>query len=103
MSLAGIIAALIVLGVLPWLVNTYTPMDGKIKKILNLVVVLAVGVGALPGQAENAAAVNEVLRLKNAASPRRPSSFSSRAITSTMIFPPRTSSACARRAFRLPW
>jgi hypothetical protein len=33
---------LIVVGVLLWLVNTYIPMDGKIKNILNIVVVIAV-------------------------------------------------------------
>ena len=29
-------------GVLLWLVNNYVPMDGKIKSILNAVVVIAV-------------------------------------------------------------
>jgi hypothetical protein len=33
---------LIVVGVLLWLVNTYIPMDGKIKNILNAVVVIGV-------------------------------------------------------------
>jgi hypothetical protein len=42
MSLASIIIALIVVGVLLWLVNTYLPMDHKIKSILNIVVVIAV-------------------------------------------------------------
>ena len=32
----------IVVGVLLWLVNAYLPMDGKIKTILNAVVVIAV-------------------------------------------------------------
>jgi hypothetical protein len=31
-----------VAGVLLWLVNTYIPMDAKIKNILNIVVVIAV-------------------------------------------------------------
>ena len=39
MSLITLSVTLIVVGVLLWLVNTYLPMDGKIKKILNLVVV----------------------------------------------------------------
>ncbi|MFC3813202.1 Thivi_2564 family membrane protein [Lacihabitans lacunae] len=34
------IISLIVIGFLLWLVNTYLPMDRKIKKILNFVVVL---------------------------------------------------------------
>jgi len=42
MPLLNIVIVLIVVGVLLWLVNTYIPMDGKIKKILNVVVVIAV-------------------------------------------------------------
>ena len=42
MSLVTIVITLIVVGVLLWLVNTYIPMDGKIKQILNIVVVVVV-------------------------------------------------------------
>jgi hypothetical protein len=42
MSLISVVITLIVVGVLLWLVNTYIPMDGKIKKIINIVVVVAV-------------------------------------------------------------
>jgi len=42
MPLTTIVITLIVAGVLLWLVNTYIPMDGKIKKILNIVVVVVV-------------------------------------------------------------
>ncbi|MGA7676309.1 MAG: Thivi_2564 family membrane protein [Rhizomicrobium sp.] len=42
MSLVGLVVVLIVVGVLLWLVNTYIPMDGKIKSILNAVVVIGV-------------------------------------------------------------
>jgi hypothetical protein len=42
MTLLNIVIVLIVVGVLLWLVNTYIPMDGKIKKILNVVVVVVV-------------------------------------------------------------
>ena len=42
MSLITIVITLIVVGVLLWLANTYIPMDGKIKKILNIVVVVVV-------------------------------------------------------------
>ncbi|MGA2750266.1 MAG: Thivi_2564 family membrane protein [Verrucomicrobiota bacterium] len=42
MSLISLVVSLIVVGVLLWLVNTYIPMDGKIKKILNIVVVVCV-------------------------------------------------------------
>jgi len=47
MSLLSLIITLIVVGVLLWLVNTYIPMDGKIKKILNAVVVICVVVWLL--------------------------------------------------------
>ncbi len=42
MSLLTVLLVLIVVGVLLWLVNTYIPMDSKIKRILNIVVVIAV-------------------------------------------------------------
>ena len=42
MSLVGLVVTLIVVGVLLWLVNTYIPMDPKIKQILNVVIVIAV-------------------------------------------------------------
>jgi hypothetical protein len=40
--LINLVVTLIVVGLLLWLVNNYIPMDGKIKSILNLVVVIAV-------------------------------------------------------------
>ena len=42
MPLITMVITLIVVGVLLWLVNTYIPMDGKIKKILNIAVVVVV-------------------------------------------------------------
>ncbi len=42
MSIIGLIIALVVIGVLLWLVNTYIPMDAKIKQIINIVVVIVV-------------------------------------------------------------
>lgn len=42
MPLLNVILTLILVGVLLWLVNTYLPMDGKIKSILNAVIVIAV-------------------------------------------------------------
>ena len=47
MSLISLIVTLIIVGVLLWLVNSYIPMDGKIKKILNVVVVICVVVWLL--------------------------------------------------------
>lgn len=47
MSLISLIITLIVIGVLLWFVNTYLPMDGKIKQILNIVVVICVVVWML--------------------------------------------------------
>jgi hypothetical protein len=40
MPLFNILVVLIVAGVILWLVNNYIPMDGKIKQILNIVVVV---------------------------------------------------------------
>lgn len=42
MSLIGIILTLVIVGVLLWLINTYIPMAGSIKTILNVVVVVCV-------------------------------------------------------------
>ena len=42
MPLINVVIALIVVGVLLWLVNQYIPMDKKIKSILNIVVIIAV-------------------------------------------------------------
>ncbi len=42
MPLIHVVLALIVVGVLLWLVNSYIPMDAKIKQILNVVVIIAV-------------------------------------------------------------
>lgn len=40
MSILSVFLVIIVVGVLLWLVNSYIPMDAKIKKILNVVVVI---------------------------------------------------------------
>lgn len=42
MSLISVVLTLIVVGVLLWLINTFIPMAGSIKSILNIVVVIAV-------------------------------------------------------------
>ena len=42
MPLIQVLIALIVVGVLLWLVNTYIPMQSAIKSILNAVVVIVV-------------------------------------------------------------
>jgi hypothetical protein len=47
MPLMTVLLTLIVVGVLLWLINTYLPMDAKIKQILNVVVVIAVVVWLL--------------------------------------------------------
>ena len=47
MPLINVVITLIVVGVLLWLVNVYIPMDGKIKRILNVVVVIVVVVWLL--------------------------------------------------------
>lgn len=45
--IVNIVLALIVAGVALWLINTYIPMAGSIKAILNLVVFIACCVGVL--------------------------------------------------------
>ena len=47
MSLIGLVVTLVVVGVLLWLLNNYVPMDGKIKTIINVVVVIAVVIWVL--------------------------------------------------------
>lgn len=42
MSLISVLVVLVVVGVILWLINSYIPMDRKIKSILNVVVVIAV-------------------------------------------------------------
>lgn len=42
MSLIQLVIILVVVGVIMWAVNTYIPMQAGIKKILNIVVVIAV-------------------------------------------------------------
>jgi hypothetical protein len=40
--MVSIVITLIVIGVVLWLINTYIPMDGKIKQIMNIVIVICV-------------------------------------------------------------
>ncbi len=40
MAVLTILITLVVAGVILWLINTYIPMDRKIKNILNVVVVI---------------------------------------------------------------
>ena len=42
MSLISIVLVLILVGVVLWLINTYVPMAGSIKTILNALVVIVV-------------------------------------------------------------
>jgi hypothetical protein len=42
MPLISLVIILIVVGVLLWVVNTYIPMDAKIKNIINIVVIICV-------------------------------------------------------------
>jgi hypothetical protein len=47
MPLVQVLIALIVVGVLLWLVNTFIPMAGSIKSLLNAVVIIVVVVWLL--------------------------------------------------------
>jgi hypothetical protein len=42
MSLISLIVTLAIVGVILWAVNTYIPMEGRIKQLLNVVVLIAV-------------------------------------------------------------
>lgn len=42
MPIITLVITLVVIGLILWLVNTYIPMDAKIKNILNIVVLIAV-------------------------------------------------------------
>lgn len=41
MNLISVVVILIIVGVALWLVNTYLPMDAKVKQLLNAVVIIA--------------------------------------------------------------
>ncbi|MDZ4263770.1 MAG: Thivi_2564 family membrane protein [Pseudomonadota bacterium] len=45
--LLKVILALVIIGIVLWLVNTYLPMDAKIKQILNVIVVVFAIIWAL--------------------------------------------------------
>jgi hypothetical protein len=47
MSLISVVITLVVVGLVLWLINTYIPMQGTIKSILNAVVVICVVVWLL--------------------------------------------------------
>lgn len=49
MSLINLVVTLIVVGVGLWLINTYVPMDRKIKQILNVAIVILVVLWLLRG------------------------------------------------------
>ena len=49
MPLLNVVLTLVVVGVVLWLINTYIPMQGTIKKIMNFVVVVAVIIWLLYG------------------------------------------------------
>ncbi len=42
MNVLSILLALVIIGFLLWLVNTYVPMDGKFKQIFNVLAVIVV-------------------------------------------------------------
>jgi len=42
MDIISVAVIIIVIGILLWAANSYIPMDGKIKNILNVAVVIAV-------------------------------------------------------------
>ena len=68
MTLVNIVVILVVVGLVMWLINTYIPMAGAIKSLLNIVVFVVVLIwilqtfgiiGAIPGVRMPALQVNE--------------------------------------------
>ena len=49
MPLLNVVVTLVIVGVVLWLINTYIPMQGTIKRILNIVVVIVVVLWLLYG------------------------------------------------------
>ena len=49
MTLVGIVVVLVVVGLILWLINTYIPMAGAIKSLLNIVVFVVVLIWLLQG------------------------------------------------------
>lgn len=47
MSLLTLVIALVVVGVALWAINSFVPMEGKVKTILNVVVILVLVVWLL--------------------------------------------------------
>jgi hypothetical protein len=42
MTLVGIVVVLVIVGLILWLINTYIPMAGAIKSLLNIVVFVVI-------------------------------------------------------------
>ncbi|HUY28066.1 MAG TPA: Thivi_2564 family membrane protein [Candidatus Binataceae bacterium] len=49
MTLVTIVVVLVVVGLVMWLINTYIPMAGPIKSLLNVVVFIVVAIWLLQG------------------------------------------------------
>lgn len=42
MTLISLVVTLMIVGILLWVINTYIPLDPKIKQIINVVVIICV-------------------------------------------------------------
>lgn len=47
MSLLHIILALVIVGLILWLINNYIPMDPKIKRAINIIVIVVLAIWLL--------------------------------------------------------
>ena len=47
MSLLSLVITLVVIGLILWAINVYLPIDAKIKKVINIVVVICVAIWLL--------------------------------------------------------
>lgn len=49
MSLISLIITIVVVGILLWAINSFIPMDGRVKSILNVVVIIVLVLWLLQG------------------------------------------------------
>jgi predicted membrane protein len=49
MSLLSVILAIVIVGVLLWIINQFIPMEARVKQILNIVVIIILLIWVLSG------------------------------------------------------
>jgi predicted membrane protein len=49
MSLLSVIVAIVIVGIVLWIINQFIPMEARVKQILNIVVILILLIWVLQG------------------------------------------------------